>query len=49
MRKDEIYSKLKTTAGYKQALNYKVWCLNNNLNANAVSSLHAYFNSEVNA
>lgn len=49
MRKDEIYSKLKTTKGYKQALNYKVWCFNHSLNANAVSSLNAYFNSEVNA
>lgn len=49
MRKDEIYSKLKTTKGYKQALDYKVWCFNHSLNANAVSSLNAYFNSEVNA
>lgn len=46
MKNNEIYSKLKTTHGYKQALNYKVWCFNRDLNANAVSSLNAYF-SEV--
>lgn len=43
MRNDEIYSKLKTTKGYKEALDYKVWCFNNNLNANAVATLNAYF------
>ena len=43
MNKQEIYSKLKATKGYKQALNYKVWCFNNNLNANAVATLNAYF------
>lgn len=43
MNKQEIYSKLKTTKGYKQALNYKVWCFNNNLNANAVATLNSYF------
>lgn len=43
MNKQEIYSKLKTTKGYKQALDYKVWCFNNNLNANAVATLNAYF------
>ena len=43
MKASEIYSKLKTTKGYKQALNYKVWCFNNNLNANAVTTLNAYF------
>lgn len=40
---NEIYSKLKTTKGYKQALNYKVWCFVNALNANAVATLNAYF------
>lgn len=43
MKKNEIYSKLKTTKGYKQALDYRVWCFNNNLNANAVDTLNAYF------
>ena len=43
MNKQEIYSMLKTTKGYKQALDYKVWCFNNNLNANAVATLNAYF------
>ncbi len=43
MNEQEIYSKLKTTKGYKQALDYKVWCFNNNLNANAVATLNAYF------
>ena len=43
MNKQDIYSKLKTTKGYKQALDYKVWCFNNNLNANAVATLNAYF------
>ena len=43
MKNNEIYSKLKTTKGYKQAFDYKVWCFINNLNANAVATLNAYF------
>lgn len=43
MKNIEIYSKLKATKGYKQALGYRVWCFNNDLNANAVVTLNAYF------
>lgn len=43
MKDNDIYSILKTTMGYKQALDYKVWCFVNDLNANAVTTLNAYF------
>ena len=42
MINNELNSRLKTTQLYKQALNYKIWCINNNLSITSADSLRAY-------